>query len=101
MRHKHPGRYLEGAARGDFIQEAREVSVAELPFEFMMNALRLTAGVPAKLFAARTGVPIEAITDELAQARERGLLETADGQLRPTPQGRRFLNELLQVFLRD
>ena len=101
MRHKHPGRYLEGAARGDFIQEAREVSVAELPFEFMMNALRLTAGVPAKLFAARTGVPIEAITDELTQARERGLLETAEGQLRPTLQGRRFLNELLQVFLRD
>ncbi len=101
MRHKHPGRYLEGAARGDFIQEAREVSVAELPFEFMMNALRLTEGVPAKLFAARTGVPIEAITDELAQARERGLLEMAEGQLRPTLQGRRFLNELLQVFLRD
>nr|HQV09223.1 coproporphyrinogen-III oxidase family protein [Thauera sp.] len=101
MRHKHPGRYLEGAARGDFIQEAREVSVAELPFEFMMNALRLTEGVPAKLFAARTGVPIEAITDELTQARARGLLETAEGQLRPTLQGRRFLNELLQVFLRD
>jgi len=101
MRHKHPGRYLEGAARGDFIQEAREVSVAELPFEFMMNALRLTECVPAKLFAARTGVPLEAITDELAQARERGLLEMAEGQLRPTLQGRRFLNELLQVFLRD
>jgi oxygen-independent coproporphyrinogen-3 oxidase len=100
MRHKHPGRYLEGAASGDFIQEAREVSVAELPFEFMMNALRLTEGVPAKLFAARTGVPIEAIADELAQARERGLLEMAGGQLRPTLQGRRFLNELLQVFLK-
>ena len=57
--------------------------------------------VAAKLFAARTGVPIEAITDELTQARERGLLETAEGQLRPTLQGRRFLNELLQVFLRD
>jgi len=46
-------------------------------------------------------VPIEAITDELKQARARGLLETAEGQLRPTLQGRRFLNELLQVFLRD
>ena len=101
MRHKHPGRYLEGAARSDFIQEAREVSVAELPFEFMMNALRLTEGVPAKLFAARTGVPIEAITDELARARERGLLDTADGKLRTTLQGRRFLNELLQGFLKD
>ena len=46
-------------------------------------------------------LPIEAITDVLAQARERGLLEMAADQLRPTLQGRRFLNELLQVFLQD
>jgi len=101
MRHKHPARYLEGAARGDFIQEAREVTTAELPFEFMMNALRLGEGVPAQLFAARTGLALEVIANELAQARTLGLLDTADGQLRPTLQGRRFLNELLQLFLRD
>ncbi len=101
MRHKHPARYLEGAARGDFIQEAREVSVAELPFEFMMNALRLTEGVPAKLFAARTGLPLEAIGERIEAARERGLLEMRDGQIQPSPQGRRFLNDLLQVFLDD
>ncbi len=101
MRHKHPARYLEGAAHGDFIQEAREVTTAELPFEFMMNALRLSEGVPAQLFAARTGLALEVIANELAQARTLGLLDTADGQLRPTLQGRRFLNELLQLFLRD
>lgn len=101
MRHKHPARYLEGAARGDFIQEAREVGTAELPFEFMMNALRLTAGVPSHLFAARTGLPLEAVAGELRQARARGLLEPADAGIRPTPQGRRFLNDLLQVFLDD
>lgn len=101
MRHKHPARYLEGAARGDFVQEARAVSVAELPFEFMMNALRLTGGVPAKLFAARTGVPLEAIGERLEAARARGLLEMRDGQIRPSPQGRRFLNDLLQIFLDD
>lgn len=99
MRHRHPRAYLEGAARGEFIQEAREVAVAELPFEFMMNALRLTAGVPARLFAERTGVPLEAITDRLATARSRGLLETDPALLRPTPAGRRFLNDLLQIFL--
>ena len=101
MRHKHPTRYLEGAARGDFVQEAREVTVAELPFEFMMNALRLTEGVPAKLFAARTGLPLAAIADELEQACALGLLEPDRAMIRPSLKGRRFLNDLLQVFLRD
>jgi putative oxygen-independent coproporphyrinogen III oxidase len=99
MRHKHPGAYLRAAATGDFVQERREVGVAELPFEFMMNALRLTAGVPARLFQERTGVPLEAVTDKLATARRRGLLEADPERLRPTPAGRRFLNELLQIFL--
>lgn len=101
MRHKHPARYLEAAARGDFVQERREVAVAELPFEFMMNALRLSAGFAPALFLARTGLPLEVIATELAEARTRGLLATADGLIRPTLQGRRFLNELLQTFLRD
>jgi oxygen-independent coproporphyrinogen-3 oxidase len=99
MRHRHPRAYLEGAARGEFIQEARQVAVAELPFEFMMNALRLTGGVPARLFAERTGVPLEAIAERLARARSRGLLEPDPQVLRPTPAGQRFLNELLQIFL--
>ncbi|WP_341646736.1 radical SAM family heme chaperone HemW [Thauera sp. SDU_THAU2] len=101
MRHKHPARYLEGAARGDFVQEAREVAVAELPFEFMMNALRLTDGVPAKLFAARTGIPLEAIGGKLRSAQEQGLLETGSDRIRPSARGQRFLNDLLQVFLED
>ncbi len=101
MRHKHPGRYLEGAAKGDFIQERRDVGTTELPFEFMMNALRLTGGVPQTLFAERTGLPLASIEAELIDARKRGLLDTANNTLRPTEQGRRFLNDLLQVFLRD
>lgn len=101
MRHKHPARYLEGAARGDFIQEAREVDVAELPFEFMMNALRLNAGVPARLFAERTGVPLAAISTQLQAAQESGLLAPFNERIRPSARGRRFLNDLLQIFLRD
>lgn len=99
IRHKHPARYLQGAIRGDFIQEAREVGAAELPFEFMMNALRLNAGVPLRLFDERTGLPVQTITGELRRAREAGLLEVNDGQLRASAQGRRFLNDLLQIFL--
>ncbi|ATE61901.1 radical SAM family heme chaperone HemW [Thauera sinica] len=101
MRHKHPARYLEGAARGDFVQDSRDVGVAELPFEFMMNALRLADGFPPALFAARTGLPLESIGDELRAARDRGLLDLAADAIRPTAQGRRFLNDLLQVFLHD
>ncbi|MDR0634453.1 MAG: radical SAM family heme chaperone HemW [Azoarcus sp.] len=98
-RHKHPARYLEGAARGDFIQARRTVGAAELPFEFMMNALRLAAGVPESLFSARTGLSPSAIAAGVSTARARGLLDSTPGRLRPTAQGRRFLNDLLQIFL--
>jgi oxygen-independent coproporphyrinogen-3 oxidase len=101
MRHKHPTRYLEGAARGDFVQEAREVGVDELPFEFMMNALRLSSGFAPALFTARTGLALEGIVAELREARARGLLDIDAETIRPTAQGRRFLNDLLQLFLRD
>ena len=73
----------------------------ELPFEFMLNALRLTDGVPATLFAERTGLPLAAIAGERALAVERGLLEPDPTRLRATPLGLRFLNDLLAMFLRD
>ncbi|MCL1860900.1 MAG: radical SAM family heme chaperone HemW [Proteobacteria bacterium] len=101
MRHKHPARYLEGAARGDFIQERRTVGMEELPFEFMMNALRLSDGVPATLFSERTGLPLAAIAEQLEQSRRTGLLDPDPDRLRPTARGLRFLNELLQGFLPD
>jgi putative oxygen-independent coproporphyrinogen III oxidase len=101
MRHKHPSRYLDAAGTRDFVQDRRDVGVAELPFEFMMNALRLTGGVPRRLFADRTGLPLATIERELVAARERGLLEITEDTLRPTELGRRFLNDLLTLFLRD
>jgi oxygen-independent coproporphyrinogen-3 oxidase len=99
MRHRHPGAYLRAASDGQFTQEQRDVTVAELPFEFMMNALRLTEGVPAAAFEARTGLPLAVISRQLAEARERGLLEHDPALLRPTARGRRFLNDLLTLFL--
>jgi oxygen-independent coproporphyrinogen-3 oxidase len=101
MRHKHPGRYLEAAGRGEFVQERREVTVADLPFEFMMNALRLTDGVPLALFAARTGLPQSMIEPQLIDARQRGLVAIDANHVRPTERGRHFLNDLLTIFLRD
>jgi len=99
MRHKHPNAYLAGAACGDFVQEERVVTPAELPFEFMMNALRLNDGFALALFEERTGLPLAAVHGTLLDAVERGLLTLAAGHVAPTPRGQRFLNELLQLFL--
>ncbi|NMG15854.1 radical SAM family heme chaperone HemW [Aromatoleum bremense] len=101
MRHKHPGRYLDAAKSREFVQERRPVGVVELPFEFMMNALRLSGGVPRRLFAERTGLPLAAIEAELKTAREQGLVEVTPDVIRPTERGRHFLNDLLTLFLRD
>jgi oxygen-independent coproporphyrinogen-3 oxidase len=73
----------------------------DLPGEFMMNALRLTSGVPLKLFAERTGLAIAAIEKSALAGRHEGLLETTEGWLHPTAQGRRFLNRLIGLFLDD
>jgi coproporphyrinogen III oxidase-like Fe-S oxidoreductase len=67
----------------------------------MMNALRLNGGFPLALFTERTGLPLAAIEKSALAARREGLLEAADGWLRPTLQGRRFLNRLLAGFLAE
>ena len=97
--HRNPRAYLAGAARGDFISTRRNIARADLPGEFMMNALRLNEGFPPALFTERTGLPLSAIEKSALAARRAGLLETVDGLLRPTALGRRFLNRLLAGFL--
>lgn len=99
MRHKHPGAYLAAHHNDDFIQDQHTVRVADLPFEFMMNALRLIDGVAAEMFEAHTGIALDVITPQLLAARERGLLAADARRLRPTARGQRFLNDLLQLFL--
>ncbi len=98
-RHRNPRAYMEGALRGDFISTRQAVAHADLPGEFMMNALRLNEGFPPRLFTERTGLPIAVIEESVLAARREGLLETVDGHIRPTPRGRRFLNRLLAGFL--
>jgi oxygen-independent coproporphyrinogen-3 oxidase len=101
VRVKHPERYMESAEGGDPIQEQHEVRPEEIPFEFMMNALRLNAGFAAALFEERAGLPLTAILRELENAERRGLIERDHARIAPTPLGRRFLNDLLQIFLRE
>jgi putative oxygen-independent coproporphyrinogen III oxidase len=101
MRWKNPREYLERALRSDPVQEEHEVPAGERAFEFMMNALRLTAGFPLRLFEERTGLPIAAILAPLSRAEALGLIERDHERVRPTLRGQRFLNDLLQLFLAE
>ena len=65
----------------------------------MLNALLLVDGFPSPLFQERAGMPISACEPELAQAETKGLIEWDAQSIRPTPQGRRFLNNLLELFI--
>jgi putative oxygen-independent coproporphyrinogen III oxidase len=96
---KHPDRYMEAAERGVPVQEEREVGAGEVGFEFMMNALRLNGGFPARQFEERAGVPLTAVLRGLEEAERRGLLERDHERIAPTRLGQRFLNDLLQIFL--
>jgi len=93
---RDPRRY-----QGGTLLTLRTVEPDELPFEFMMNALRLTTGFDAALFEARTGLSFTRIAPTLDAQRARGLLEVVDGRWAPTLMGQRFLNDLLLAFLPD
>lgn len=97
---KQPGEYqsLMRAAAAP-IGERRFVLASELPFEFMLNALRLNEGFAAQDFRDRTGLPLATVDAALRAAAERGLLETTVAGWRPTDRGRRFLNDLQVGFL--
>lgn len=77
----------------------KTLSQEEMPFEFLMNALRLTEGVDAALFAERTGLSLDLLSSARQQAEQRGLLEADPTRLVATARGQLFLNDLLQYFL--
>jgi len=98
MRHERPKPPRDYLAQAGSLRET-PVAPRELPFEFMLNVLRLVEGVPAGLFEQRTGLPQTAVARKLAAAQAEGLLEADAARIRPTRRGRLFLNELLQRFL--
>jgi oxygen-independent coproporphyrinogen-3 oxidase len=101
MRYKQPREYMDKAHTGAAVQVDQPVAATDLPFEFAMNALRLTDGFELSLFTARTGLPAHALYAPLQQAETRGLIERDHLRLRPTLKGQRFLNDVLQLFLRE
>ncbi|MCK9366093.1 MAG: radical SAM family heme chaperone HemW [Metallibacterium scheffleri] len=96
---KNPGLYMAHAATAARLESSAAITRAELPFEFMLNVLRLNEGVAADSFSARTGLTLETIAAPLQRARADGLLVDDARALRATPLGLRFLNDLLQRFL--
>ena len=99
VRWRDPARYIERALAGEAIAQDAEVARRDLPFEFMLNAMRLTQGVPLASFAERTGLAPTAIEAGLAEAERRGLLERDLQQVRPSARGLDFLNDLQAIFL--
>jgi len=82
-----------------FLAGEKPLSPQDLPFEFLMNALRLTEGVPAALFTERTGLELASIARLRHQAEAKGLLVPDPQRLVASAQGQLFLNDLLQLFL--
>jgi oxygen-independent coproporphyrinogen-3 oxidase len=92
---KQPREYLASCGNA----HERVLGAKELPFEFMLNALRLVEGFPVELFAARSGLPLSLVEPGLERAAEKGLIERDQKRIRPTDKGRRFLDDLVGLFL--
>ena len=102
VRARDPALYMQRAQAGGgsaTVTQSRELSRADLPFEFMLNALRLKEGFALAAFSERTGLPVSAIAAGLRAGQERDLLVADLVHVRPTPRGFDFLNDLHSLFL--
>lgn len=97
-RHKQrqPKGYMNPQSR---VAGVEKIASEDRAFEFMLNALRLTDGFATELFAQRTGLELELISNQLQRAKSKGMLTIDAGFARPTNEGRLFLNDLLELFL--
>ena len=99
VRHKHPEKYMQSVISNEHIIENKIVTASELPFEFMLNSLRLTKGFPSALFVERTGLRLNTILEPLELAVEKELIRIDGPMIVPTIRGQDFLNDLLLLFL--
>jgi putative oxygen-independent coproporphyrinogen III oxidase len=98
---KHPKNYLQHAGTEQGISGVKQLSVDDLPLEFMMNALRLVEGFPATLFGERTGLALMDLISPLERAEELGLIERDAIRIYPTAKGQQYLNDLLALFIKE
>jgi oxygen-independent coproporphyrinogen-3 oxidase len=100
VRERHPETYMQAMeTAGNALIEARAIAAKDLPFEFMLNVLRLTDGVEAATFSERTGLPMNIMAKGLEEASKKGLLDSDPSRLKATEQGLRYLNNLQEIFL--
>jgi oxygen-independent coproporphyrinogen-3 oxidase len=99
VRWREPAMYVDRALAGTAVSNEHEVGTRDLPFEFMLNALRLADGFALARFAERTGQSVASIDAALRTAEERGLVEFSGERVRPTARGFDFLSDLQQLFL--
>jgi coproporphyrinogen III oxidase-like Fe-S oxidoreductase len=96
---KQPREYQEQVRHGTVIGDSAFIAVADLPFEFMLNALRLNEGFSLEDYRRQTGLELDSVADRLVKAEQRGLLMSRGDGWCPTELGRRFLNDLQASFL--
>lgn len=101
VRYREPQLYMTQAQAGQAISQSEEVGRADLPFEFMLNALRLRQGFALQDFGERTGLPLSAIAPALQQAEQRGWITRDLNTVVPTERGFDFLSDLQALFLPD
>ena len=101
VRLRDPRRYMDQAMAGRAVAQDDDVKRADLPFEYMLNALRLKGGFSLQDFTERTGLPLTAIAKGLQEAERKGLIERGAARVRPTERGFDFLNDLQALFLAD
>ncbi len=99
VRWREPRRYMEQALGGQALAQDDEVARADLPFEFMLNALRLRSGFALQDFVARTGLPLSSIEPGLAQAEQQGLITRDLLRVQASERGFDFLSDLQALFL--
>jgi len=99
IRFRDPAKYMDQALAGAAIAQDVEVSREQLPFEFMLNVLRLREGFELARFSERTGLPLSAIQAALKSAEDKGLIERDWQRVRPTARGFDFLSDLQALFL--
>ncbi|HVZ45097.1 MAG TPA: radical SAM family heme chaperone HemW [Ramlibacter sp.] len=99
VRNREPRLFMDNALAGNAVAQDEEVKRAELPFEFMLNALRLKEGFATTLFFERTGLALSAIEAPLREAQARGLIERDVARIAPTQRGFDFLSDLQALFL--
>ena len=101
IRERHPETYMSKITeQGHAVIQNRLLTQDDLPFEFMLGALRLIDGVPTAMFSERTDLGLNAISKPIAEALRKGLIDEDPTRLKASPLGMRYLNDLQELFLK-